>query len=357
MIGFDPAFRLIDAAGVRAASELTPAGPVVDVAVQGAAGVISALTGAQGDVVLVRDAAMNLPERSPSGLWLQTSGTTGPPKWVGHDPETLLDRVSGGREKARWLLTYHPASFAGLQVILSALKGGHDLVVPPLGGGIAEMAEWAVTHQVTHISGTPTFWRSFVMALSEELPLRAVTLGGEMADQAILDTLRTKFPQSLIRHIYATTETGVVFSINDGREGFPSVWLETDSRLSLSSNDTLCINGIDMGDVIEIDSDRALFRGRLDNVINIGGTKIFPEAIESYLLRLTDIHDARVSARPSPITGHVLVAELIAKVGAANIEQAVKDHLSQLPRIQRPALVRYVTELTTTEAGKKARTP
>lgn len=55
-------------------------------------------------------------------------------------------------------------------------------------------------------------------------PLKTITLGGEIATQAILDTLKNTFPDAKLRHIYATTEAGVVFTVKDGIAGFPLEW-------------------------------------------------------------------------------------------------------------------------------------
>ncbi len=45
---------------------------------------------------------------------------------------------------------------------------------------------------------------------------------GEIADQAVLDGSRAAFPAATIGHAYASTEAGVGFAVNDGREGFPA---------------------------------------------------------------------------------------------------------------------------------------
>jgi len=38
--------------------------------------------------------------------------------------------------------------------------------------------------------------------------LRQITLGGEIADQAVLDALARRFPGARITHVYASTEAG-----------------------------------------------------------------------------------------------------------------------------------------------------
>ncbi|HWU50082.1 MAG TPA: class I adenylate-forming enzyme family protein [Asticcacaulis sp.] len=346
-------FVLIGPDGDQSLAPASGNGPyTVDVTQMGAAGLIRALLG-DGDVYAVRDpSAPPVIEPGEGRIHLQTSGTTGTPKWRAHEIAKLTQDLFAGSAPARWLLTFNPGSFAGVQVILSALIGGHVLIAPPYEASVAEMADLAMQHQATHISGTPTFWRAFLMALGDRpLDLKAVTLGGEAADQAILDALRQRFPKAALRHIYATTEAGRVLTVSDGCEGFP-LSLLTD-RLTLSEHGTLCVGGLDTGDVVEIVGDRVLFRGRLDSMVNIGGVKVFPETVEAFILQHPGVQDVRVASRPNPITGHVLTADMVLKPFAD--QNAVKAHLQGLPRAQRPVMTRFVETLPTGQTGKKLR--
>ena len=345
-----PGFSLLEA---TPAEDLS--GPIVDVARVGVRGLVQALE-AGGPLYALRDPSA--PPKALDGadkIWLQTSGTTGTPKWVGHDLAKLLVRIAPGQgEPARWLLTFHPASFAGLQVILSAMIGGHVLICPPVGADVAAMVQLAVAEHATHISGTPTFWRAFLMALGDQdLDLRSVTLGGEAPEQGILDALRTRFPQARLRHIYATTEAGKVFSVSDGRAGFPRAWLN--DQLTISPHDTLLVGGRDTGDVIALTDDRVLFQGRLDAMVNIGGVKIYPEAVEAHLLQLDIIQDVRVTPKPNPITGHILVADIVLKPFSGDATAQIKAHMATLPRAARPASLRFVDRLDIGATGKKLR--
>ena len=47
-----------------------------------------------------------------------------------------------------------------------------------------------------------------------------VRLSGEIADQGILNHLRSAYPQARIAHAFASTEAGVAFEVNDGLAGF-----------------------------------------------------------------------------------------------------------------------------------------
>ncbi len=371
----------------------TPDGHVLLIRADGAHPVILGLLCAMGcerRTYLIRDLrALPAPTTLPEGrvwqvcadpnparagaLWMQTSGTSGRPKWIAQQVERLTAAIAGGKARATWLLTYEPASFAGVQVILSAIAGGHRLVCPPTNTGPAELVKFAAIHQVTHMSGTPTFWRSFLRASrASDLHLRHITLGGELADQSTLDELARRFPHARIRHIYATTEMGVIFSVQDGMAGFPEGWLDHDLpngvRLEVSPEGTLVIrrtdadpalvtSGWDSRDVVEIKGERVYFKGRADTLINVGGHKIYPEEVEAHLLALPIISDVCVSAQVSPITGHILTADIVAdqtldQIGA---KQQIQAHLQALPRHARPAVLRFKDHLPIGGTGKKAR--
>lgn len=313
---------------------------------------------------------------------LETSGTTGAPKRVRHDFQRLRGRLRGTADpSARWLLTYEPAAFAGLQVILTAAAAGATLVSAP-GGGAAELAAAAVRHGVTHVSGTPSFWRAFLLALGGvALSLRAVTLGGEAADQPLLDRLAAAFPDATRRHIYASTEAGALFAVSDGRAGFPAAWLDegaADSALDgvglrirdailevRSPRAMLGYGGADKaadgwlstGDLVERRGDRVFFNGRLDGRVNVGGVKVAPEVVEHLLLDLRQVADALVRAAPNPITGHILIADLVPAPGVteAELRAAVREAVTLLPPAARPRVLSVVDAIPLGAAGKKTR--
>ncbi|ESQ81167.1 class I adenylate-forming enzyme family protein [Asticcacaulis sp. YBE204] len=363
-LSLDARFELIEggqvftAADLRARAETTTSLAIAE-GDQPVADLIAALIATQAngtDLFVQRNFSADIPVPDQSGrVWLQTSGTTGTPKWAGHDLAKLTQKIAAGSgAKARWLLTYHPFSFAGVQVVLSALIGGHTLIAPPLNASVGDMAVLAEVTQPTHISGTPTFWRAFLMA-APDLDLKGVTLGGEATDQGLLDALRTRFPNAHIRHIYATTEAGVVFTVSDGKAGFPAAWLN--DTLAITEHNTLNVDGRDTNDAVIIDDDRVLFRGRLDSMVNIGGVKVFPEEVEAYLLTCPVVRDVRISARPNPITGHILTAEIALDLSAdeGEVRAQIKAHINALPRAQRPVSLAFVAAIPYGETGKKSR--
>lgn len=314
---------------------------------------------------------------------LTTSGTTGSPKAVVHTLERLLGRIKAppaGAPAARWLLTYDPASFAGLQVLLTAWISRSALCVPDE-FDVASIAEMAHAQRPTHVSGTPTFWRALLVALGDsaaKLPLERLTLGGEIADQATLTRLREVYPQAAISHIYASTEAGSVFTVKDGRAGFPRAWLESGVegvRLRINSRGVLEVNSprrmegfahqgavsddwIMTGDLVSLSDDRVMFVGREDCVINVGGGKVWPESVENVLCSVPGIAEAFVYGKRNPLLGALVMADVVVSndLDAATVIEAARTICGQrLQRHEVPQRITAVPRIATNASGKKVR--
>ena len=340
-----------------------------------------------GELDLVELPLPRLAEASGLVL-LATSGTTGTPKVAMHRLERLLGRVRAPRDAAaaqhdRVLLTYHPCSFAGLQVLLTALVSGAELLAVSR-STVASLAAAALAHRPTLCSGTPTFWRGFMLALGPQaaaVPLRHITLGGEAVDQVTLDRLRQCFPAAGIVHIYASTEAGALYAVRDGRAGFPRAWLDEgidgvslrirDGALQVRSPRAMqayvagagaspidADGWLSTGDLVEAEGDRVLFRGRVDSVINVGGAKVRPEEIEAALLELPQVADVRAFAARNPITGELVGVELVLAEGLRldDVRPIIVDHARQrLGGYKVPRVLRQVTALDASATGKKQR--
>jgi acyl-CoA synthetase (AMP-forming)/AMP-acid ligase II len=323
-------------------------------------------------------------DRGGFRVLLQTSGTTGAPKLVRHTFAALTGRIRPPRaagDRARWLLTYEPASYAGLQVVLTALLSGDELVAVS-DRSMGALSAAALSSAPTHISGTPTFWRGLLVSAGpalRQLPLAQITLGGEMADDAILRRLRAEFPSAGITHIYASTEAGALFAVKDGVAGFPRRWLDegtegvrlrlTDGVLEVLSPRRMveyvtadaprasADGWLTTGDLVSIEGDRAYFRGRVDTVISVGGAKVAPEEVEAVLLAVPGVLEARAFPVPNPVTGNLVGAELVCgPVDQEAMRRAVLAHAGAvLASYKVPRVVRFVETLTVSASGKKSR--
>jgi acyl-CoA synthetase (AMP-forming)/AMP-acid ligase II len=331
-------------------------------------------------------AARDLPDGF--ALALPTSGTTGAPKFALHDPARLLGRVRPARpgERPVWLLTFAPATFASVQVILSAMESG-VLVSPPYGFNAASAAALALAEGVTHISATPTFWRGFAIQFDAGAgpPIKVATMGGERAGQETLDLVCGRFPHARVTHIFASTETGSLFSVADGREGFPRAWLDTgidgvslrveDDRLWVRSPRAMtgyvgasAITGVNAdgwiktGDLVMLTDDRVLFAGREGRMLNIGGAKVDPEEVEAIINEVPGVADAQVFGRANPVTGTLVAADIVPLSGhdsptvIASVRAVFDARVAAgFPRHKVPRIVRAVDALQISAAGKKLR--
>jgi acyl-coenzyme A synthetase/AMP-(fatty) acid ligase len=327
-------------------------------------------------------------ERATEWLML-TSGTLGLPKIVGHTLEGLTGAIAadGPARGTRpvWATFYDIRRYGGLQIFLRAVIGGGSLVLSEPGEALADHVARLNEKAVTHISGTPSHWRKLLMsgAASAFTP-RYVRLSGEIADQAVLDGLRQGFPEASIGHAYASTEAGVGFAVNDGFEGFPADMIGTsrdgvemkvvDGCLRIRSRRAAHAyvgrragaltdeeGFVDTGDMVELRGDRYHFVGRRGGIINIGGLKVHPEEIEAVINRHDEVRMSRVRARKSPITGAIVVADVVLADGwDASRGDEIKDRIiadcrASLAPHKVPAMIKFVEKLDITAAGKLAR--
>ncbi len=365
-----------------------------DLTPQQLAGVSAA---AEADAVLetvsAQPAAEDVQRRASEATeWiLLTSGTTGQPKLVLHTLQSLagaLPRYSTSARPMVWSTFYDIRRYGGLQIYLRAVLSGSPLVLSSAGESTREFLTRAADAGVTHISGTPSHWRRALMSGDAALiSPEYVRLSGEVADQTILEQLRATWPNARIAHAFASTEAGVAFDVNDGLAGFPAelignsagainlkiqdgtLWIRsgrTAARyIDVSAAPIVGKDGfVDTGDMVELANGRFYFRGRKGGVINVGGMKVYPEEVESVLNADPRVRMSLVKARRNPITGSLVVAEVVLSESGTSIEaqaaETVRDELLNacrrtLAAHKVPALLRFVPALELSAAGKLVR--
>lgn len=330
---------------------------------RGASGAIAAATGGSSAAT----------PAEPTRWVLYTSGTTGEPKAITHTLASLTRTVvAGSGHSFVWGLLYDPNRMAGLQVLLQGLLSGATVVAPSPHERLSERVATLVSSGVNALSATPSLWRQILqIPASSGWSLEQITLGGEIADQRVLDALASAFPDARIVHVFASTETGAAFSVKDGREGFPVAYLSDPPRgIRLEIRDDILhvfspgvsTSGDDgfaaTGDVMEIVGDRVLFRGRSSGVVNVGGSNVWPEVVETILREHPDVLEAVVTAKPNAMTGNVLVARVVVS------DSAERDGLAKqlrswvrgrAPGTHVPASVSVVDELEVSTTGKVTR--
>ena len=327
------------------------------------------------------------PERDTEWVLL-TSGTTGTPKMVAHSRAGLAGAIDPAAAPPVWGTFYDIRRYGGLQILLRALMGGGSLILSDAAEGLPAHLARLAANGVTHLSGTPSHWRKALMSPEAALIApRVVRLSGEIADQAVLDSLRRAFPGAAVGHAYASTEAGVGFEVTDGLEGFPAALLDpgravamkvVDGSLRIRSARTASryvgaaaasladADGfVDTDDLVERRGDRYHFVGRRSGVINVGGLKVNPEEVEAVINRHGGVRMSLVKARANPITGAVVVADVVPRDAFAPDDgparqAALKGEImalcrAALPAHKVPVLQRFAAALAMTPAGKLAR--
>ncbi len=322
---------------------------------------------------------------------LLTSGTTGAPKLVAHTLASLAgpSRAPMRADKTIWSTFYDIRRYGGLQIYLRAVLGGVSLVLSSAKEAAADFLARAGAIGVTHISGTPTHWRRVLMSgVAQRISPQYVRLSGEIADQALLDSLRAVYSKARIVHAFASTEAGVAFDIEDGKAGFAAELLERPaSGVELKIQDgTLRIRGVrnasrylgdaasalaqsdgfvDTGDMVELRSGRYYFVGRKGGVINVGGLKVHPEEVEAVINTHPRVRMSLVKSRKNPITGAIVVAEVVMNGDKSQASdfldtQALTKEIIDtcrraLPAHKVPAMIRFVPALEVSASGKLVR--
>ena len=329
--------------------------------------------------------------RVPTEWVLLTSGTTGAPKPVLHSLESLAGALprqpaAGG---SVWSTFYDIRRYGGLQIFLRAVLGGAPLVLSNPDEAPRAFLARAAAAGVTHISGTPSHWRRALMSgAAALLHPEYVRLSGEIADQGLLDNLRATYPKARIAHAFASTEAGVAFDVNDGLAGFPAelvggehaptqikvedgvlrVRSARNANRYLGTGASALVDSdgyVDTGDMVELRDGRYHFVGRKGGVINVGGLKVHPEEVEAVINADPRVRMSLVRARKNPITGAVVVAEVVLADPAppaeqpAEVERLKVDLLAAcrraLPAHKVPTMLRIVAALDLTPAGKLVR--
>lgn len=318
----------------------------------------------------VADAPIARPASRATTWLLPTSGTTGTPKLIAHTLASLTrsmpSRTRGS--EYRWGSLYGFRRFAGLQVFLQSWLAATTLMLADDDEALSSKLERFAEAGCNALSATPSMWRKLAMLPQfDALQLAQVTLGGEIADQGVLDMLRRRFPDARITHIYASTETGVGFAVRDGLAGFPAAYLQAPAAaaaMRIGAEGHLLFadesgGWLDTGDVVRQIGDRVHFLGRANGSINIGGSKVMPEEVEAVIQELPDVAFVQVRARKSAMLGS-LVEAAVSPAGGLPLDDMLKRKIvahcrARLDGYKVPAFVVAATEIALTSTGKLSR--
>ncbi len=323
-------------------------------------------------------------------LGVLTSGTTGKPKCARYSWDRLAGAVALNPKflGRRWMMSYHITNFAGLQVFLQCFSNGGCLVFPRAWPPDSkDDIDLIVSSKVQYLNCTATYSRKIAMCLPPETrtSVLCITLGGEIVDQTLINSLKKAFPSAKIIHIYASTEMGSRIEVRDELEGFPLSMIDDkdirifDGELQLrpSNRSMLSYLGfantanqscvfqirndegwISTGDLVEVKDDRVLFFGRRDSMINVAGFKVNPAPVEAEIRKVNGVQDVLVTGQKNPVSGFIIKATVIPKEGIGLDETRaaiIKICKEKLPYYSVPRVLEFVDSFVLTSSSKVKR--
>lgn len=330
--------------------------------------------------ILATREATKKSDYSESFIGVLTSGTTGSPKCALYDWKRLAHSViiNPKFRGRKWMMSYHITNFAGIQVFLQCFLNGGCLIVPRTWpSNWFDDVALIDSQRVDYLNCTATYSRKLILSMVDPCihSVKSITLGGEVIEQALIDDLKKKFPETKVIHIYASTEMGSRIEVRDELEGFPLSYVndkdlrisEGELQLRPSGRSMLSYLGkksnsendwISTGDLVTVKNNRVYFLGRKDLVINVGGFKVNPTLVEAAIRQIPGVAEVIVSGVKNPIAGNLVKATIVPMKNFDN--EAIKTSVievcrTKLPYYSVPRLFEFVHEIKLTSSSKLKR--
>jgi len=263
-----------------------------------------------------------------------------------------------------------------------ALAAGQVLVEPPAAASPDAVAAVIERHRVEVLAATPSFLNLLLLTGAHRAhdlsSLRIVAYGAEAMPEGLLVRLQAVLPGTEFRQRFGTSETGSLPVVTEGgglrlRSDSPGyAWKVVDGELWILSpgralgylageTDQLDDSGwFRTGDLAESFPDGSIrVFGRKQDLINVGGEKVLPGEVESFLLEHPMVGDCRVEAAPNTVLGQVVSADVVWLGGERDpvvVRRLLQEHATgRIARHKVPVVVRLVDRIQSTAHGKKPR--
>jgi acyl-coenzyme A synthetase/AMP-(fatty) acid ligase len=271
-------------------------------------------------------------ERGHPGLILFSSGSTGTPKAILHDMVTVAEKFRVPRAATVAIAFLMIDHFGGINTII-AITSSLGTVVTVGDRSVGTICRAIADAKVELLPATPSFltmmlssgvWRDHDLS-----SLTRITYGTEVMPQSTLDRMRQIFPNVEFQQTYGLSEVGVLRSksrpdgslwVKLGGSGFETkvvddvLWVRSQYAMVgyLNAPSKFDAEGwFNTQDRVEQDGEWVRIHGRVTDLINVGGQKVYPTEIEDVILTMPNVADVAVFGEDHALLGKMIVARVL----------------------------------------------
>lgn len=323
-----------------------------------------------------------LREAGHPGLVLFSSGSTGESKAAVHDLLPLLEKFKVRRQSLRTISFLLYDHIGGVNTMLYTVANLGCLVTVQKRDPDSVLAA-VEKHRVQLLPTSPTFLNLVLISDAYKRhdlsSLQTITYGTEPMPEHTLQRMHQLFPQIKLQQTYGLSELGILRSkskspdslwVKIGGEGFETRVVEGLLEIKAASSMLGYLNApspftgdgwFKTGDAVEVDGEYLKILGRVTEIINVGGEKVYPAEVENVIQELDSVAEVMVYGEKNPITGNIVCAEVRPAGSLDQAEQKgligqIKRHCRErLQRFKVPVKVNIIDQAQHTERFKKAR--
>lgn len=320
-------------------------------------------------------------ETNAPGLILFSSGSTGKPKGILHNFDRVAEKFRKQRKSVVAIPFLMLDHFGGINTLLAIIASlGH--VVTVRDRSAESICQAIEQHRVELLPATPSFMTMLMATHVDERydlsSLRRITYGTEVMPQTTLDRMHKAFPGVEIQQTYGLSEVGVLRSqsrpdgslwVRIGGDGFETkvvddvLWIRSEFAMVgyLNAPSEFDAEGwFNTQDRVEVDGDYVRILGRVTDLINVGGQKVYPAEIEDVILAMDNVRDVAVFGERHPFLGQIAVAKVVTiyPESVSELKKRVRAACaSKLAAYKVPAKVVLADQELHTARYKKTRHP
>jgi len=274
----------------------------------------------------------SLRESHNPGLVLFTSGTSGMPKAAVHNFSKLLNKFKTLRKSYRtinFLLFDH---WGGLNTLFHTLSNC-GVVLALKNRKPEAVCEFIENYKIELLPVSPSFLNLLILSeiykRFDLLSLKLITYGTEPMPLHTLHKAKVLFPNVNFQQTYGLIELGVLRSksrddnslwVKLGGEGFELRVVDDILQIKADSAMLGYINAPSpftedgyfiTGDQVETDGEYFKILGRVSELINVGGDKVYPQEVENQILKMHNVQEVTVFGEKHALMGNIVCAKVI----------------------------------------------